>query len=175
METTMVQALTGVSVSIIVASDRAKQGVYEDLSGPAARRWLQDHGAEVRTLEVVSDDQESIAAACRGVLDSSQLIVISGGTGLGPRDVTPQTLDNFCDYTIPGIGELLRRESLKYSLNAYLSRCGGWVKDRTLLLALPGNHKAVFEQLEILTDLLPHALESVQGKCKHRRRVESEE
>ena len=95
------------------------------------------------------------------------------GTGLGPRDITPQVLDGACDYGIPGFGELLRQGSLKYSLNAYLSRCGGWVKGRTLVLALPGNPKAVVEQLDILADLLPHALKSLQGKCDDRRKTEA--
>jgi molybdopterin biosynthesis enzyme MoaB len=80
-------------------------------------------------------------------------------------------LDKVCDFAVPGFGEMLRAGSLKYSLNAYLSRCGGWVKGRALVLALPGNPKAVTEQLGIMKDLLPHALQSVRGECKHRRKT----
>ena len=158
------------TASVIVSSDRAFQGTYTDQSGPAAQEWLADHGYAVQGVQVVADDQgmlaETVSAA---VARDTQLVVISGGTGLGPRDITPQTLDHLCDYQVPGFGEMLRRESLKYSLNAYLSRCGGWVKGRSLILALPGNPKAVVEQLSILQDLLPHALKAVAGTCDNRR------
>lgn len=155
---------------VIVSSDRASQGTYEDQSGPAAKAWLEEHGYSVSSLRVIGDDSSLLAelvtaAESQGI----PLVVISGGTGLGPRDITPQTLDKICDYAIPGFGELLRRESLKYSLNAYLSRCGGWVKGRSLILALPGNPKAVREQLSILQDLLPHALKALRGTCDNRR------
>lgn len=167
------------SAAVLVSSDRSFTGAYEDLSGPAARDYLTGKGFDVNTVRVVPDDAGAITEAVLAALKGSEeartpdLLVISGGTGLGPRDITPQTLDKFCDYHVPGIGEMLRRESLKYSLNAYLSRCGGWVRGATLILALPGNPKAVVEQLEILADLLPHALMSVRGECKHRRKTET--
>jgi len=158
------------TASVIVSSDRAFHGTYTDQSGPAAQGWLADHGYDVQGVQVVADDRAMLAEMVHAaVARDTQLIVISGGTGLGPRDITPQTLDDLCDYPIPGFGEMLRRESLKYSLNAYLSRCGGWVKGRSLMLALPGNPKAVVEQLSILQDLLPHALKAVAGTCDNRR------
>ena len=158
--------------AVIVSSDRAHTGTYEDKSGPAATSWLEAKGFEVFDTVVIPDDQTHLIEAMMGCLDNkADLIVTSGGTGLGPRDVTPQALDKACDYIVPGIGELLRAESLKYSKNAHLSRCGGWVKERTLVLALPGNPHAVVEQLDILADLLPHALAAVRGECKHRRKA----
>ena len=160
------------TAAIIVSSDRANSGTYEDLSGPAAQNWLEAKGLEIAGKCVVPDE----AGPLREMLDTYvsrgvNLVVISGGTGLGPRDITPQVLDATCDYSIPGFGEMLRQGSLKYSLNSYLSRCGGWVKGRTIVLALPGNPKAVVEQLDIMADLLPHALKSMQGKCDHRRKT----
>ena len=160
------------TAAVIVSSDRAHTGTYEDLSGPAAKDWLESKGFNVVNKVVVPDE----AGPLREMLDTYvsrgiQLIVISGGTGLGPRDITPQVLDAACDYAVPGFGEMLRQGSLKYSLNAYLSRCGGWVKGRTIVLALPGNPKAVVEQLSIMQDLLPHALKSMQGKCSDRRKT----
>ncbi len=160
--------------AVIVSSDRAHSGTYEDKSGPAAKAWLADAKFEVDGPHVVPDDP---AALTETVLDAirrgADMVVVSGGTGLSPRDITPQTLDRLADYGIPGFGELLRRESLKYSLNAYLSRCGGWVKDGVLILGLPGNPKAVVEQLDILKDLLDHALKAVHNECSHRRKVDA--
>lgn len=164
---------TPMPAAVIVCSDRARAGLYDDESGPAAAGWLEAHGFPAAAPRVVPDEPVELERAVDAALSlSAQLVVVSGGTGLGPRDITPQTLDRICDYPIPGFGELLRRESLKYSLNAYLSRCGAWVKGRTLVLGLPGNPKAVREQLDILSDLLPHALKSLDGKCKDRRAVE---
>ena len=161
------------SSAIIVSSDRAHTGTYEDLSGPAAKDWLESKGYPVSGKVVVPDE----AGPLREMLDTYvsrgvALVVVSGGTGLGPRDITPQVLDAACDYSIPGFGEMMRHGSLKYSLNAYLSRCGGWVKGRTIVLALPGNPKAVVEQLDIMADLLPHALKSIHGKCGDRRKTD---
>ena len=159
--------------SVITSSDRASSGVYEDKSGEQACLWLRQNRFKIESSMVIPDDAKALETAIDACLKVSDLVVISGGTGIGPRDITPQTLDQICDYSIAGFGELLRKESLKYSLNAYLSRCGGWVKNQTLLLALPGNPKAVVEQLDILKDLLPHALLALRGKCAHRRRQET--
>lgn len=162
--------------AVIVSSDRAHHGTYEDKSGPAASAWLEAHGFQVQSVAVIPDEPSKLRETVTSLVETSaDLIVVSGGTGLGPRDRTPNTLDSHCDYAVPGIGELLRRESLKYSLNAYLSRCGGWVNGRTLVLALPGNPKAVTEQLDILSDLLPHALKSLRGECSHRRKTTGHE
>lgn len=158
-------------VGIIVSSDRAHSGTYDDLSGPAARDWLGKAGFDVLDLMVLPDEPQELLDALDGFQSrGAAMVIVSGGTGLSPRDKTPQTVDKFSDYQIPGFGELMRQGSMKFSLNAYLSRCGGWVKDRMLILALPGNPKAVCEQLDILADLLPHALKSLHGECVHRRR-----
>lgn len=160
---------------VIVCSDRASSGTYEDRSGPAAQGWLAANGYHCTSVKVIPDDT---AALSRAVLEAASsfvdFVVISGGTGIGPTDITPQTLTKICDYEVPGFGEMLRRESLKYSKNAYLSRCGGWVLNKKLIFALPGNPKAVVEQLDMLKDLLPHAIDAVQGTCKSRRPVTPE-
>jgi molybdenum cofactor synthesis domain-containing protein len=158
--------------AVIVSSDRAHAGTYEDKAGPAAGAWLENAGYAVASVTVVPDEPNQLRETIHRLFDlKTELIVISGGTGLGPRDVTPQVLDDVADYMVPGFGEMMRQGSLKYSLNAYLSRCGGWVKGRTLILAVPGNPKAVTEQLDLLKDLLPHALKSLRGECEHRRKV----
>lgn len=160
------------TAAVIVSSDRAHEGTYEDKSGPAAAAWLECHKFGVTGVIVIPDEPNLLRETLQTLVEQrTDMVVISGGTGLGPRDVTPQVLDEVCDYPIPGFGELLRQGSLKYSLNAYLSRCGGWVKVHTLVLALPGNPKAVTEQLGLLEDLLPHALQSIHGQCAHRRKT----
>jgi molybdenum cofactor synthesis domain-containing protein len=162
--------------SVIVTSDRASSGAYEDKAGPAAVEWLTAMGFTLRgPAVIVSDDAARLIAALDFAVDDHDLIVVSGGTGISPRDITPQTLDRYADYPVPGIGEHLRRESFQYSTNAYLSRCGAWVRAGTLILALPGNPKAVVEQLGIVQDLLKPALDAVKGVCQHRHRTKSEE
>jgi molybdenum cofactor synthesis domain-containing protein len=161
------------NTGIIVASDRAYLGQYEDLSGPAVKNWILSR--EFLTpgrSAVVADDCESISGHIRTMLGDHDLIIVTGGTGLGPRDVTPQAIESIADYIIPGVGELLRSKSEKFSANSYLSRCGGWVLNQKLILAVPGNPKAATEHLDILEDLLPHILMSLKGDCKHRRRVD---
>ena len=124
-----------------------------------------------RSLTVIPDNGDDLQVAVQGLATEVDMIVVSGGTGLGPRDISPQAIGAIADYDIPGFGELLRKESLKYSLNAYLSRCGAFVVQKKLVLVLPGNPKAVVEQLDILADLLPHALCALKGECKHRRKA----
>lgn len=161
-----------VNCAIIISSDRASSGEYQDRSGAIATSWLRERGFVCHPPQIVADNTNDLTnAVSQAISNKADLIVISGGTGLGPRDLTPQTLEKICDYQIPGFGELLRKESLKYSLNAYLSRCGAWLKDRCLILALPGNPNAVREQLDILADILPHALKAIVGKCDDRRAV----
>jgi molybdenum cofactor synthesis domain-containing protein len=162
-------------VGIIVCSDRATDGIYEDRSGPAASAWLSSKAYDVVAKSVIPDSEHAISETLGNQLAIADFVVISGGTGIGPRDITPQTLDKICDYSVAGVGEVLRRESLKYSLNAPLSRCGAWIKNQKLVLALPGNPNAVCEQLDILESLLPSMLSALKGKCKHRNRVNSQE
>lgn len=159
---------------VIISSDRASQGVYEDKTGPAAEKWLRSQGFNNTGITIVPDDSKNIRMEILMTLSEIELLVISGGTGLGPRDITPQVVKSVADYEVPGFGELLRKESLKYSLNSYLSRCGGYVKNHKLILVLPGNPKAVTEQLDILSDLLPNALCALKGECKHRNRKAKE-
>jgi len=158
-----------VRTGIVVCSDRARSGEYVDKSGPAAATWLNAQGYESCGITVIADDAKALERAVREFAETCPLIVVSGGTGIGERDITPQTLDKFCDYEIPGVGEVLRAESLKLTPNAWLSRCSAWMLGRRLVLALPGNPKAVVEQLDILGQMLPKAMRSINGTCDHRK------
>lgn len=156
---------------VIVCSDRASEKVYEDHSGPAGMNWLESHNYICLGKSVIADDTTILTEAILELIDRLDLIVVIGGTGLGPRDITPQTVSKLADYEVPGFGELMRRESEKYSLNAHLSRCGAYVKGSALILSLPGNPKAAVEQLDILSDLIPNAICAIRGECKHRHRL----
>lgn len=155
--------------AVLVFSDRAAAGTYEDRSGPAAVAWLIAHGFEVSPSCVLPDDPKVIKDAVLTRLSDHDLLVCSGGTGITPRDLTPQTLYSFCEYEIPGIGELLRRESMAITSHAAFGRGGAWVKQQKLILALPGNPKAVTEQLTMLTDILTPALLALKGQCRSQR------
>ncbi len=153
---------------VIVCSDRASSQQYEDMAGPAAQQWLARQGFAVSGITVIPDSEKLLNNVVSQLSSTEDVIVISGGTGLSARDITPQVLSKHCDYEIPGIGEHLRRESLKYSPNALLSRGGAWVKNGRLIFALPGNPKAVIEQLDILGSLVRNSVTSARGLCAHR-------
>lgn len=156
--------LAGVSVGIVVMSDRASAGDYEDKSGPAIAKILQQKGASVSGVRIIPDDVAAIKSAVAAMADENRMIILSGGTGPGPRDVTPETLVDLCDKMIPGFGELLRTDGAQITDMAWLSRsCAGLVGG-TLVIAMPGSPKAVREGLEALLPLLPHALKMIEGK-----------
>ena len=132
---------------------------------------LEQVGFRVNSAQSVLPSSEALQHAVLKTIVGVDMVVVCGGTGLSPKDITPQTLERVCNYPIPGIGELLRAESIKFSRNSYLSRCGGYVCSGRLVLAIPGNPIAAAEQLGILKDLLPYAIDAIRGRCKDRRKV----
>lgn len=152
--------------AVIVCSDRSFRGEYEDTAGRAIHHWLEEHSFECSLPTIIPDDKEAIAASLRASLAHDVLIFV-GGTGLSPRDITPQTIAAICDYEIPGVGEYLRAESLKITSNALLSRCGAWVVQQKLVLALPGSKRAALEMMNMLADMLPRLLRALRNDCTH--------
>lgn len=153
------------SVGILTVSDRGAAGAYEDRSGPLLRDLIAAHTPwQVERQEVIPDDLETIAATlrdwCAAGLD---LILTTGGTGFAPRDVTPEATRAVLEREAPGIAETLRAESLKVTRHAMLSRGMAGIRGRTLIINLPGNPKAVRENMEVLLPVLPHALELLAG------------
>jgi molybdopterin adenylyltransferase len=159
-------------IAIITVSDRAASGIYNDLSGPAAQEALKvalvDHDAAF-DLEIVPDEHDCLKKTIgRYIKDKYDLVITTGGTGIGPRDITPDVTRTLIDKEIPGIGEAVRSFSLSKTKNAMLSRCCAGIADNTLIINLPGSPKAVSEILNYLSDTIKHAYFMMRGMDVHR-------
>lgn len=153
--------------AVVTVSDSAARGLREDLSGPAVVAALRQRGFDVVLTSVVPDDVARIQAAIIEAADYAQLIVTTGGTGLSPRDVTPEATRAICQRLVEGVAERMRAEGMKKTPLAALSRgvCG--TRGQSLILNLPGSPAGATESLAAVADLLPHALELLQGKTAH--------
>lgn len=159
-------------VGVLTVSDRAVGGEYEDISGPVAVQMLQERlGLEVTAIEIVPDERGIVEETLRRWADVEgyNLIVTSGGTGISPRDVTPDATMSVLDYQVPGLAEVMRAESLRKTPMAALSRAVAGVRGRTLIVNLPGSPKAVRECLEAILEVLPHALEQLESGAGHEK------
>ncbi len=147
-------------VALIVLSDRAASGERADECIPLMKERLEPVYAIARE-RVIGDDPAALQAEIIELADShaADLILTSGGTGLSPRDRTPQATAAILDYEVPGIAEAIRAASIAKTKTAMLSRALAGVRDRTLIVNLPGSPKAVAETLDVLLPVLPHALE----------------
>lgn len=145
---------------VLTISDSAAAGKREDLSGPEAKRILEETGFEVAAVEILPDERRDIESRLRRAGDEGFLLVItSGGTGLSPRDVTPEATQAVIDRNVPGIAELMRLESLKVTPRAALSRAVSGIRASTLIINLPGGVKGVRECLAAVRPILPHAMQ----------------
>jgi molybdopterin adenylyltransferase len=146
--------------ALIVLSDRAASGERADECLPIMRERLGNAYSIVRE-SVISDDPAALQAHLIDIADShaADLVLTSGGTGLSPRDRTPQATAAVLDYDVPGIAEAIRAASLQYTRTAMLSRAIAGVRDRTLVINLPGSPKAVAQTLDVVLPVVPHALE----------------
>jgi molybdenum cofactor synthesis domain-containing protein len=151
------------SALVITLSDTAAAGNREDLSGPEAAKILGEAGFEVKGIEVLPDDRAEIESRLRlASVEGIRLVVTTGGTGLSPRDVTPEATLAVIDKLVPGISELMRAEGLKKTPRAALSRGVAGILQATLIINLPGSVKGVRECLGAVRPILAHAVETLQ-------------
>lgn len=154
-----------IKAAILTLSDKGSRGERVDLSGPALASWLSERAVEVVCVKILPDEADGISAqliewADAGICD---VLLTTGGTGVSPRDVTPQATLKVLDREVPGIAEAMRANSIKTTPHAMLSRAIAGVRRRTLVLNLPGSPKGAIENLEAVWPAIPHAVKKIQG------------
>lgn len=155
-----------IRAAVLILSDKGYSGEREDKCGPLLAELLQPI-AEVAGVWVLPDDREEIANKLKSLADSDSidLVFTSGGTGLSPRDVTPEATGDIIERVVPGIPEAMRRLSMEKTDMAMLSRATAGIRGRTLIINLPGSPKAVRECMEFIWPVLGHAVETLRGEA----------
>jgi len=153
------------SVGIITVSDKGARGMREDLSGPEIEKTITSLPAEVKIYEIVPDSKEKIANKIKEFVDVKglDLIITTGGTGVSPRDVTPEATREVIEKEITGMSEVMRMEGLKKTPHAMISRAVVGIRHQSLIVNLPGSPKAVRENLLAILPALPHTLSKIKG------------
>ena len=154
-----------IKVAILTVSDSCAQGKREDVSGQTIKDMLAEDKFEICEKRIVADNHEAIADELKFLSDNADVdvVITTGGTGLGPRDVTPEATNSVCEKIVPGLSEIIRAQGWKKTKSAVLSRGIVGIRNRTLIINLPGSSKGVKESLEIILDVLPHAVEMMHG------------
>jgi molybdenum cofactor synthesis domain-containing protein len=157
----------GLTAAVLTVSDSCARGDRTDLSGPAVSELLRKKNFSLIGTEVVPDDQAAIQTALAYWVKEAQLVITTGGTGIAERDVTPEATRAVCERLVDGVAERMRYEGARKTPFTALSRgvCG--VREKSLILNLPGSPTGAVESLEAVIDLLPHALQLLSGNTKH--------
>jgi len=152
-------------VAVLTLSDSVSRGERQDKSGPAVAERCRALGWQVVSCEVVSDDREALEKRLVALAnpDSADVVLTTGGTGVGPRDTTPEATAAVCQKILPGLGELMRAKGREKNPRAVLSRAVAGVCKRALIVNLPGSPRGAVESLDAVADLLPHAVEVLRG------------
>lgn len=152
-------------VAILTVSDRGSAGLREDVSGPLIKEIIKELPGEVIHYEIVPDEEERIIEALKRSTDvlMADLVLTTGGTGVSPRDVTPEATLAVIEKEVPGFSEAMRAESLKKTPHAMISRAVCGIRGKSLIVNLPGSPKGVRENLDVILPALPHALSKIKG------------
>jgi molybdenum cofactor synthesis domain-containing protein len=152
-----------ITACVLTMSDRASEGKREDESGPVIREMLEQAGISVRQMEILPDSKELIMQKLTDRAKEVDLIITTGGTGLFPRDVTPDATLEVIDREVPGMAEAMRAASLSKTPRAMLSRAAAGIRGKALIINLPGSPRAAGENLEAVLGVIPHAVEKIKG------------
>jgi molybdopterin adenylyltransferase len=159
-----------IKVAIVTISDSAAAGTREDLSGPALEQRAAELGWSVAKRALVPDDRTLIAKTVANLCDCD-VILTTGGTGLAPRDVTPEAVKLIADREVPGFGELMRSEGLKSTKFAPLSRGGAVTRGSALIVMLPGSPRGAVDSLNAVCGLIPHVVDLLHGRTEHKEKL----
>ena len=154
-----------IKIAVLTISDSCTEGDREDVSGQTIVDMLSEETFEVCEKKIIADDHEKIVNILKSFSDEQgvDVVLTTGGTGPGPRDVTPEATASVCERMTPGFSEILRVEGFKKTPKAILSRGVAGMRKNTLIINLPGSPKAVRECLEIILDVIPHAVKMMRG------------
>lgn len=151
-----------ITVAILTISDKGSRGEREDKSGQLISEIIKEIG-RIKYYDIIPDELDLIRHKMIEYIDSVDLILTTGGTGLSPRDVTPEATREVIEKEVPGIAEAIRMEGLKKTKKSILSRAVAGVRGQTLIINLPGSPAAVRESLEVILEAIPHAIEKIKG------------
>lgn len=161
-----------ITVAVLTLSDKGAQGKRRDRSGPLIEKMVKEISGKVVRYDILPDEIALIKKKLLSLCNTVDLIFTTGGTGLSPRDVTPEATNEVITFSVPGIPEAMRLEGLKKTPSAMISRAVAGIRGKTLIINLPGSPAAVQENLGVILPVLPHAIEKLKGSkkpCARRR------
>jgi molybdopterin adenylyltransferase len=158
-----------IRVAVVTISDSAAAGTREDRSGPALQARVGELGWSVTQTKLLPDDAPAITTELIRLSGSVDVILTTGGTGVAPRDVTPEAVRAAADREIPGFGELMRSEGRKSTKLASLSRGGAASRGETLIVSVPGSPRGAVDSFNAVTELIPHVVDLLHGHTEHRK------
>ena len=159
----MTNELNNIKIQVITVSDRASKGIYEDESGSLLKQLLSEKGGICSEVILIPDKVSKIQKAILKSVKKHDLVITTGGTGINPKDKTPQATKEILEYEIPGISEILRVKSFEKVPTSILSRAVSGVINKTLIINIPGSKGAVKDAVEILSPVIKHAIDQLNS------------